>query len=330
MTTIEDYGRAQYCAESGWIAPWLKDADPAYWPQMIACIGEHWIKSQKRDWREYFLTPEGREVLRVQLCTRISQASDVFVPWLAQAIDFKGSRVLEIGCGSGSSTAGLARAGASVTGLDIKPNSLAMARRRMELLGFEASLAQMAPDWLLSEVAAEAFAGPFDLVVCYAMLEHLTIAERLNALSLCRRIMTRDGAMLAVFETPNRFAPFDWHSTKLAFSEVLPDELAYRFIRARSSQRGHPVMAMDEFSVEAQQKLYRRGRGVSWHEFELTFGLEAIEVVIDGYSPRSQQKNYKADAGFESALADLFAALSPPVPRGFCRPSLELLIRLRA
>jgi hypothetical protein len=89
-------------------------------------------------------------------------------------------------------------------------------------------------------------------------------------------------------------------------------------------------MDMDVFSAEAQRKLYRRGRGVSWHEFELSFGLEAIEVVLDGYSPRSQQKNYKADAGFESALAGLFAALFPPVPRGFCRPSIELLIRLRA
>lgn len=329
MTTIDDYSRADYWAETGWIAPWLKDVNPAYWPDMMACIGENWVVNKRDSWREFFLTPRGREVLRTQLCTRISQASDVFVPWLEQAISLNGLRVLEIGCGSASSTAGLARAGAHVTGFDIKGRSLQMGRVRLSLLGFEATLTEVEPDWLRRDVEADAFAGPFDLIVCYALLEHLLIEERMNLLGLCRRIMKRDGAALAVFETPNRFAPFDWHSTKLAFSEILPDALAHRFIRERSSQQNHPVMRFDWPTPEAQEGLYRRGRGVSWHEFELGFGLKDLEVVLDGYSPRSQQKNYKADLAFEAALESVFAGLDPPVPRGFCRPSLELLLRLR-
>lgn len=328
MPSIDDYGNAEYWAQNGWMAPWLKDVDPAYWPGMIACIGENLIK-KKVDWRDYFLTEEGRAVLRVQLCLRISQASDVFVPWLQQAVGLEGARVLEIGCGSASSTAGLARAGAVVTGIDIKGKSLVMGRRRMELLGFPATFIEAEPNWLEAPLDADDFGGPYDLVACYAVLEHLQIRERLNLLAMVRQVMARDGAKFATFETPNRFAPFDWHSTKLAFSEMLPDELAYEYIRARSPMQGHPAHRYDAYSPEARQHIYRRGRGVSWHEFELAFGLGNIEIVLDGYSPRSQQKNYKGDPAYETALANLFAQLDPPVPRGFCRPSLELLIKLR-
>jgi len=327
VTSIEDYGHAEYWKQGGWVAPWLIQANPAYWPEMIACIGEHWIN--RKDWQSFFLTDKGRAALRVQLCTRISQASDVFVPWLEQAIALDGLRVLEIGCGSGSSTAGLARAGARVTGVDVKGKALVLARKRMSLLGFEASFIEAKQEWLEFPVDVRDFGGPYDLVVCYALLEHLQIGERLNLLTMIGEVMRRDGAKFTVFETPNRFAPFDWHSSKLAFSEVLPDELAYEYIRRRSPKQDHPAHLYELYSAEARRNIYRRGRGVSWHEFELTWGLSNIEILLDGYSPRSQQKNYKADAAYEAALAELFAGFDPPVPRAFCRPSLELLIKFR-
>jgi hypothetical protein len=59
-------------------------------------------------------------------------------------------------------------------------------------------------------------------------MEHLLVHERLNLLSLAKRIMQRDGALFTTFETPNRFAPFDWHSSKVAFLDILPDELVAR------------------------------------------------------------------------------------------------------
>jgi hypothetical protein len=160
------------------------------------------------------------------------------------------------------------------------------------------------------------------------MIEHLLIPERLNLLAFAWRIMERDGAMLATFETPNRFAPFDWHTSKLAFADILPDELAFEFAKRRSARRDHPAKRHQRFTQETQESMYRFGRGVSWHEFDLAFGLENIEIVLDGYSPRSRhQANYKSDDDYEASLAALFAAMTPPVPRGFCRPSLELLIR---
>jgi len=330
MTIPEAYFQADFWASRGWMADWLHEVDSAYWREMIPSICENMIR-RKAGWQDFILTPEGQEKLRIQLCTRLSQASQVFVPWLEQARTLNRLRILEIGCGSGSSTAALARVGAHVTGVDIQSRSLNVARKRLPLLGLDADFVEVAPTWLESDVDAARFPGPYDLIVCYAMLEHLLIPERLNLLALAKNIMQRDGAMLATFETPNRFSPYDWHSSKLAFTDCLPDDLAFAFARARSGRETHPSKRHESFTPEAQRNLYRGGRGVSWHEFDLAFGIQNLDVVLDGYSAKSiEQKNYKPDGAYEEALADLFARMEPPVPRGFCRPSLELLIGLKA
>lgn len=321
-----EYEDAEFWARDGWLPPWMKRIAPDYFREMIPMIGEHWMK--RANWREHILTDAGRANLRGQLVTRLSQAADVFAPWLAQALKMDGLRVLEIGCGSGSSTAGLAHAGARVTGVDIKGPSLTMAAKRLSLLGLEARFLEAEHTWLQQEVDASGFAGPYDLIVCYAVMEHLLIPERLNLLALAKTIMQRDGALLATFETPNRFAPFDWHSSKVAFMDVLPDALVYRYAKEHSPRADHPARRKVPLHPTPEEELYRFGRGVSWHEFDLGFGIANLDVVLDGYSPRSKhQKNYRSDAAYETALAGLFAKLDPPVPRGFCRPSLELLLK---
>jgi hypothetical protein len=60
------------------VPPWLKTVNPAYWPGMIETVGECWMV--RADWREHIKTEAGRANLRTQLITRMSQASDVFVP----------------------------------------------------------------------------------------------------------------------------------------------------------------------------------------------------------------------------------------------------------
>ncbi|MBV8978790.1 MAG: class I SAM-dependent methyltransferase [Alphaproteobacteria bacterium] len=327
MQSLEDYFSGEFWSAQGWMAPWLKQAPPAYWREMTLAIVAS-LKRKDRD--QYVLTDAGRFFLRNQLCLRLSQASDAFVPWLEQAVPLKGARILEFGCGTGSSTAGLAHAGANVRGIDIQGKSLQLARKRLPLLGYEATFTEAAADWLSKPLDADDFRGPFDLIVCYAMLEHLLVPERLHLLSLCRDIMARDGAILAVFETPNRFAPFDWHSSKLSFLDILPDELAFEYARRNSARGDHPARRHGSVENDYQQ-LYRFGRGVSWHEFDIAIGMGSLEVLLDGYSPKSLgQKSYHPEPAFEDALADIFARLEPPVPKGFCRPSLELLLKLKA
>ena len=59
------------------------------------------------------------------------------IPRFAEFARWKGKKVLEIGCGIGTDTMNFARAGAEVTAVDLSEESLAVARRRAEVFGFQ-------------------------------------------------------------------------------------------------------------------------------------------------------------------------------------------------
>jgi 2-polyprenyl-6-hydroxyphenyl methylase/3-demethylubiquinone-9 3-methyltransferase len=79
-----------------------------------------------------------------------------------------GRRVLDVGCGGGLLAEGMARRGARVTGIDLSPGALEVAR----LHALEAGISV---DY--RRVGAEELAGggheTFDLVTCLEMLEHV-------------------------------------------------------------------------------------------------------------------------------------------------------------
>src|SRR5579863_3459343 len=54
--------------------------------------------------------------------------------------DVRGNTVLDLGCGSGENLVALVERGARVTGLDISPELIAIARQRLDKAGFEAIL----------------------------------------------------------------------------------------------------------------------------------------------------------------------------------------------
>ena len=62
-------------------------------------------------------------------------------PVAGQHVRLEGWRVLDIGCGTGSSTVALAEQGALVTGIDVDAASLRVAHDRCRLYGLEAKLA---------------------------------------------------------------------------------------------------------------------------------------------------------------------------------------------
>ena len=79
-----------------------------------------------------------------------------------------GRRVLDVGCGGGLLAEGMARRGARVTGIDLAPGALQVARLHALESGVSVDYRQ---------VAVEDFAatdgGTFDLVTCLEMLEHV-------------------------------------------------------------------------------------------------------------------------------------------------------------
>ena len=79
-----------------------------------------------------------------------------------------GRRVLDVGCGGGLLAEGMARRGARVTGIDLAPESLQVARLHALEAGIEVEYRQIA-----AESLAATEAGGFDLVSCLEMLEHV-------------------------------------------------------------------------------------------------------------------------------------------------------------
>ncbi len=108
-----------------------------------------------------------------------------------------GRRVLDVGCGGGLLAEGMARRGARVTGIDLAPEALQVARLHALEAGVTVEYRQVA-----AELLAESEAGGFDLVTCLEMLEHVPDPAAIVA-ALAR--LTRPGGSV-VCSTINRNA----------------------------------------------------------------------------------------------------------------------------
>jgi 2-polyprenyl-6-hydroxyphenyl methylase/3-demethylubiquinone-9 3-methyltransferase len=87
--------------------------------------------------------------------------------FVAERAVLGGARVLDVGCGGGLLCETLARAGAQVTGIDLAPGMLEVAR-------LHAAAENLTIDYRLQD-AQHAAAAPaaFDIVTCMEMLEHV-------------------------------------------------------------------------------------------------------------------------------------------------------------
>lgn len=79
-----------------------------------------------------------------------------------------GTRALDVGCGGGILSESLARAGASVTAIDIAPRVLSIARLHLHESGLEVDYLQETVEDLASRLP-----GRFEVVTCMEMLEHV-------------------------------------------------------------------------------------------------------------------------------------------------------------
>ncbi|MFW5824826.1 MAG: bifunctional 2-polyprenyl-6-hydroxyphenol methylase/3-demethylubiquinol 3-O-methyltransferase UbiG [Marinobacter sp.] len=108
-----------------------------------------------------------------------------------------GRRVVDVGCGGGLLSEGMARRGARVTGIDMGEAPLNVARLHSLESGVEVDYRQIT----VEELAADPeHTGQYDIVTCLEMLEH--VPEPASVVQACARLL-RPGGHLYV-STINR------------------------------------------------------------------------------------------------------------------------------
>jgi 2-polyprenyl-3-methyl-5-hydroxy-6-metoxy-1,4-benzoquinol methylase len=285
-----------------------------------AAVRESLRKHFYQGWRsESNYSPQAAERdLKGHLEGALRRYRTMYVPWLDAARRIAGLRVLELGCGTGSSSVALAEQGAKVTALDIDEASLRVAAERAEVYGLRIEFMKRSADAI-----AEFGAGTYDLVIFSASLEHMTNRERLAALRGAWEILSPRG-LLCVLDTPNRLWFFDQHTSHLPFFHWLPNDLAFSYCQfsPRENLRTHYT----EYNSATEEHFLRRGRGASFHEFDLAIRPAAqLKVVSSLRSYRGalrkllvprQKRRYKA----------MLRSICPDLHEGFFDPTLALII----
>jgi ubiquinone/menaquinone biosynthesis C-methylase UbiE len=113
---------------------------------------------------------------------------DTYAPWMRQALDYEGTagaRVLDVGCGQGMDLARYAMAGAQVTGIDLTPRHVELARAHLASMGLRGDV---------YEADAEHLSFPdavFDRVSSNGVLHHTP--DMPAALREIRRVLRPGG-----------------------------------------------------------------------------------------------------------------------------------------
>jgi len=117
----------------------------------------------------------------------LHKINPVRLDYVAQRAELKGRRVLDVGCGGGILTEGLATRGADATGIDMAPGPLAVARMHLQKSDLD-SIRYL-------ENSAEGLAhdepASFDVVTCMEVIEH--VPDPTSLVKACAQLVKPGG-----------------------------------------------------------------------------------------------------------------------------------------
>lgn len=273
--------------------------------------------------KEYLATEWGENDLQNHLVRRLEADRSLIAPWLDGVRRLRNAAVLEIGCGTGCSTVALAEQGAVVTAVDVDSSSLTVAGDRCRAYSLDVNFAHANA----TEVHQRFADRRFDYIIFYAALEHMTVEERLSAMRSTWQMLPA-GGLWCVIDTPNRLWYYDAHTSLLPFHMWLPDELAFQY--SRFSPRQNYRELYREYTDEAKLEFLRRGRGVSFHEFELAM-KPLNELKIKSSLNLTNRKTgllaaFKWRLSNEYRYISLLRRIAPDLDDGFLQSFLNLII----
>ncbi len=185
-----------------------------------------------------------------------------YAPWMRDLMgfdDFRGARLLEVGCGMGTDLLQFARGGAEVTGVDLTPRSIEISRRHF-------SLYDAAGDFALADCEKLPFAGgSFDVVYSNGVLHHTP--DTAGAIREIYRVLRHRG--LARVMLYHRDSAYYWGEIilrrGLLGGQLLrgnsPDEIMSRYVEV-NQRGGRPLVkvysrrqARELFSLFSEVKI---------------------------------------------------------------------------
>src|SRR4051812_32505198 len=92
------------------------------------------------------------------------------IPGFAEFEKWRGKRVLEVGCGIGTDTINFARAGATVTAVDLSTESLSLASQRAKVFGLEDRITFFAAD--AEKLSSVVPVQSYDLIYSFGVIHH--------------------------------------------------------------------------------------------------------------------------------------------------------------
>jgi S-adenosylmethionine-dependent methyltransferase len=274
---------------------------------------------------EYLASGEGQKDMADHVEGRLTVNRQKVIPWLAASQPLARCRVLEIGCGTGASTVALAEQGCDIVGVDVNQDNLLAAKERCRIYGLEVKFSCVNATDLHKHFPT----GAFDLIIFFATLEHLTYAERISAMR-STWAMLQPGGLWCVVETPNRLWWFDGHTSGLPFFNWLPDDLALDYAphSDRAFMKSYATAGRDD---AVKLDFARRGRGVSYHEFDLALGPSALLNVVSALRLYQREQSFAISTMSKFSRSRKFEAFlrahGPRIHPGFYQPDLDLIIR---
>jgi ubiquinone/menaquinone biosynthesis C-methylase UbiE len=118
-----------------------------------------------------------------------------YLPRLVDFSGFRGQRLLEVGCGIGTDLVRFARGGATITGIDLAPTAIDLARKNFELNGVAAEELRVANGEALPYADAS-----FDVVYGHGVIQYTANAAQM--IRECHRVLKPGGT--GIFMVYNR------------------------------------------------------------------------------------------------------------------------------
>jgi 2-polyprenyl-6-hydroxyphenyl methylase/3-demethylubiquinone-9 3-methyltransferase len=116
----------------------------------------------------------------------LHQINPLRLDWIDQSIGLAGKRILDVGCGGGLLSEGMAVRGANVIGIDLSEKPLGVARLHLLESGQKVDYRKVSVEQLADEMP-----GAFDAVTCLEMLEH--VPNPSSVIAACARLVKPGG-----------------------------------------------------------------------------------------------------------------------------------------